>query len=358
MNLQYLPENTLLKDLCKKFVNDTHRMPRYILGTNAYADRVSEHIDVDGFIDEFTVKVDHLDKPVIKSIKDIPSNAIVVSTVIGKPVSVRNKLGKYQIRHIDYFSFVKYSQLDILPIRFWEAFKKDFYHYYSKYVAIYELLEDHISRQVFEDIINFRLSYNLDYMTKYEDAQERQYFEDFLGLSERGEIFVDVGGFDGYTTEEFIRRYPGYRSIHFFEPLGENMAIAKKRLVGKPSVKFHLAGVSNRKDTLRLEVLDDRSRISKNGTEIIGVDTIDNMVNDSVSFIKMDIEGGESEAIDGARQTIEKNHPRLAIAAYHKKDDFWKIPEKILRVRSDYKIYMRHYTEGVDETVMFFVPPC
>jgi len=51
-----------------------------------------------------------------------------------------------------------------------------------------------------------------------------------------------------------------------------------------------------------------------------------------------------------------KINPKMAISAYHQKDDFWKIPEKILNIRSDYDIYLRHYTEGIVETVMFFIP--
>ena len=70
----------------------------------------------------------------------------------------------------------------------------------------------------------------------------------------------------------------------------------------------------------------------------------------------MDIEGAEGVAIDGAKNTIMKCHPRMAICVYHKADDLWKIPEQIFSIRDDYKIYLRHYTEGVDETVIFFIP--
>lgn len=50
------------------------------------------------------------------------------------------------------------------------------------------------------------------------------------------------------------------------------------------------------------------------------------------------------------------NHPKIAISVYHKSSDFRKIPEQILSIRSDYKIYLRHYTESIYETVMFFIP--
>ena len=61
-------------------------------------------------------------------------------------------------------------------------------------------------------------------------------------------------------------------------------------------------------------------------------------------------------AIVGAETVIRKWHPSMAICVYHKPDDFWKIPEQVLAIRNDYKLYMRHYTQGSDETVMFFIP--
>ena len=70
----------------------------------------------------------------------------------------------------------------------------------------------------------------------------------------------------------------------------------------------------------------------------------------------MDIEGSEQEALLGAKETILSSHPTLAISVYHKPEDLRKITTIVLGIRSDYKLYLRHYTEGTDETVMFFVP--
>ena len=70
----------------------------------------------------------------------------------------------------------------------------------------------------------------------------------------------------------------------------------------------------------------------------------------------MDVEGHEYAALEGAQQHIINDHPALAICAYHLIDDFWKLPELVLSYRSDYKIYMRHYTEGILETVYYFIP--
>ena len=74
------------------------------------------------------------------------------------------------------------------------------------------------------------------------------------------------------------------------------------------------------------------------------------------TLIKMDIEGAELLEIEGSKHNITTYHPRLAICVYHNVGDFWRIPRKILSLRSDYQIYLRHYTESIYETVMFFIP--
>jgi hypothetical protein len=72
----------------------------------------------------------------------------------------------------------------------------------------------------------------------------------------------------------------------------------------------------------------------------------------------MDIEGAEGIAIDGMKEHIKNDFPKMAISVYHKADDLWKIPNQIFSIRGkyDYEIYIRHYTEGTDETIMFFIP--
>ena len=57
----------------------------------------------------------------------------------------------------------------------------------------------------------------------------------------------------------------------------------------------------------------------------------------------MDVEGEELSAIRGAEDTIFKSKPKMLISAYHRTDDFLKIPNAVLNIRDDYKIYLRHY---------------
>jgi hypothetical protein len=88
----------------------------------------------------------------------------------------------------------------------------------------------------------------------------------------------------------------------------------------------------------------------------IKVDRLDSLDIERPTIIKMDIEGAEKQALTGGERTIRTHHPRLAIAAYHRPGDFWRLPYQVMAIRDDYRIYMRHYAESLYETVMFFIP--
>lgn len=70
----------------------------------------------------------------------------------------------------------------------------------------------------------------------------------------------------------------------------------------------------------------------------------------------MDIEGSELKALEGAKATIMKNHPRLAICIYHKPMDVIEIPFYIQKLVPEYKFYIRHYASNMWETVLYAIP--
>ncbi|RLW68504.1 MAG: hypothetical protein B6D71_13650 [gamma proteobacterium symbiont of Stewartia floridana] len=71
---------------------------------------------------------------------------------------------------------------------------------------------------------------------------------------------------------------------------------------------------------------------------------------------EMDLEGWELQALHGARRHILEERPNLAIAVYHQAADFRTIFEYITGLCPDYRVYLRHYTEGWSETIMYFIP--
>lgn len=119
----------------------------------------------------------------------------------------------------------------------------------AKYFWVENLFKDSLSIEQYHKIINFRLTANLNYLEGFVDKQKEQYFEPFLNLKSEGEVFVDVGGFDGFTTQQFIKRCPNYTGIYFFEPEDRNFHIAKTNLKDHSRIKFYDQGLSNEQAT-------------------------------------------------------------------------------------------------------------
>ena len=355
LNINEKTANPQAVDFCKDFVGAEPRR-RFIFGRNEYAEGVSNRVEVHAFVDDFTSDTSYLGRPIIRT-EEVPTGSLVVSAVVlGRPLTAEKRLTDANIRHLDYFSFYEYCGLGLAPVGYWGTFKQEFKKNRAKYFWAHELLADPASRDIFSRLVNFRLSGDLSYMEGFTDRQKEQYFEDFLGLSPEGETFADVGCYDGYTSLEFIKRCPGYRCIYIFEPEPGNMELVKKNLSGYANVHFILKGLSDRAQEVRFSAHGSASTISDEGELRIQVDALDRLVDKEISLLKMDVEGAEGLAIEGARQAILKYHPKLAISAYHKPDDLWRIPELILSIRSDYRVYIRHYTEGLAETVIFFIP--
>ena len=329
--------------------------PKYILGRNIYAESVARSLPVTGFIDDFTDDVHYLGLPIVKT-ASVPKNALVLNASGGRPLSARARLNSEGLRNLDYFAFSKVSGLSLMPMRFNEGFQEEFLSNRSKYEWAYQLLNDSESRSVFEKLVRFRFDYDISHLEGFRQRGDVQYFEDFLALKPEGETFVDVGCYDGYTSLEFIRRCPNFYAVHAFEPDSNNFQKCTEALRDYANTQCYPMGLSNAKGTLRFDVSGSASRISETGSVSINVDRLDDVLNDEPTLIKMDIEGGEAAAIEGAKKIITASHPRLAISAYHAAGDFWSIPQQVHAIRDDYDVYMRHYTECIYETVLFFMP--
>jgi FkbM family methyltransferase len=88
--------------------------------------------------------------------------------------------------------------------------------------------------------------------------------------------------------------------------------------------------------------------------------SIDDMVRDRglerVDFIKMDIEGAEYEALQGAAATLQRYRPKLALCIYHCPEDFVRLARYVDKLTPGYRIFLRHLTVHAEETVLYALP--
>lgn len=225
--------------------------------------------------------------------------------------------------------------------------------------AISSLLADDLSREVYRAAIQYRQTHNPKDAPIF--SKHDQYFvRDIVSLSD-SEIFIDCGAYDGDTMKEFIKASNGrYKSIVCFEPVEEFHQRLEKRGQGK-NVTAIRAGVYKESTTLQFKADGGKGSSITSNTEhtiSIPVRAIDDVPEcHNATFIKMDVEGSELDALKGAKQTILRNKPKLAICIYHMQRDFVEIPKYIHNLVPDYRLYIRHHSFSINETVLYAIPP-
>lgn len=194
-----------------------------------------------------------------------------------------------------------------------------------------------------------------------DNLAKAQYFDlDALkGTMNKDEIFIDGGCLDGASSIGFIDWCENrYRKVYAFEPDLKNYQKCVEVLQEKCEDKFEVIqqGMWKEESELHFTSLGNGgSSLDEDGEDVIQVTSIDKAIHDKVSFIKMDIEGAEYNALLGAQETIKKYKPKLAICIYHKPEDMWEIPMLILKINPEYKFYVRHYSISKSETVLYAI---
>ena len=72
-----------------------------------------------------------------------------------------------------------------------------------------------------------------------------------------------------------------------------------------------------------------------------------------VDFIKMDIEGAELDALQGAEQTLLAFKPKLAVSIYHRLEDYAAIPAYLDGLNLGYRFYLGHQSTSDADVILF-----
>ena len=236
-------------------------------------------------------------------------------------------------------------------------FKEFFLTHQDRFQATYDCLSDDLSRTIMRGYLQARIYNNYDILAQTYD--KNNYFTSPLSFGQN-EVFVDCGAYDGDTCLEFVKNVPNYVHIYAFEPdtkilpkLQENTKNLRCTIVPKGAYEredvLHFSIGSNGDSTITTQA--DEHTIS------IPTQSIDNVVPKNLKgggniYIKMDIEGGELSALKGAEETIKRYKPKLGICVYHKREDLITIPQYILSLNKDYKLYLRNRTPVAEDTIL------
>ncbi len=206
----------------------------------------------------------------------------------------------------------------------------------------YNILCDEKSKSDYIDVLKFKISGKPEYLFSSMYEKDRLY-KDIIHLNDN-EVIVDLGAYDGDTIREFLSVTGGkYKKIIAFEPDEKNFRKLTRKTEELDNIERYNLGAWDKKETLFFAKKGGRnSRKDEDGIPV-NFDSVDNIVKDRVTFLKMDIEGAEAKALDGASQTIRKYLPKLYVCAYHRNEDMWLLPQKIKSLDEGYNIYFRHH---------------
>jgi len=221
---------------------------------------------------------------------------------------------------------------------------EDFSENAPRYLELYPMLADEKSRRVLTGLLKYRLTYEPNYVAEISDPAESQYFDDELVTYGTEEVFIDVGAYDGDTSQNYHELSGGvYKNIYLLEPDEALLAKAKERPFADERTCFIAAGAYSHNGEVSFDATGvTDGAITPLGSQKVAVVSLDSLDEITPTFIKMDIEGAEPEAIRGSQNLIAQHKPMLAIAVYHFGEDIWKILDQVRSINSAYKFYLRH----------------
>ena len=191
----------------------------------------------------------------------------------------------------------------------------------------------------------------LDWIEKYMYASTFIYNQYNYGhIGPQDKIMLDCGAFCGDTSVWAVMR--GARHVYAFEPFPDSLSCLKKNAelfgqnritpvpagVGKNAGKFSIQepGVNNSYGAKIFPARDGGNNI-----DVVSLDAWCEQNRVIPGFIKMDVEGSEMAALEGARQIIRKHKPQLAVSLYYTMSDMWNIPILIKQILPEYRFWCR-----------------
>ncbi len=223
----------------------------------------------------------------------------------------------------------------------------------SELQTVYKLLADEQSRKVFEGVIRYKLSGDLKYLREVETPSEEKF--DLLNIGVE-ETYVDLGAYDGDTIVEFLNETSmQFKKIYAMEPDNRNYRKMKRRLymIGSALLECYNVGAWNEDTSVIFSLRNGRGShvVPEEGKSLnharfreVKMMKTDTMLRgEPATYIKIDVEGAEENALNGAAGTISAFKPKLNVALYHRNEDMFKLPLLVQKLNKKYKFFMRHH---------------
>ena len=158
--------------------------------------------------------------------------------------------------------------------------------------------------------------------------------------------YIDCGAHPGDTIKNFVDFVDGkYKKIFALELDKKNFKELKDFVEKNNYKNVELLNCGAWNEKTQLSTANEgmpSATVSEHGKYTMAMDTIDNIVGDThVDLIKMDIEGAELKALEGAVKTLKNSRPTLALSSYHRKEDLITLPQFVKKIYGNCRMYFR-----------------
>lgn len=231
------------------------------------------------------------------------------------------------------------------------------------YTWLYNKLEDYRSKKLLFTILNNWYHFETVETSTSLERNYDQYWDLDIVKPTPEEVIVDIGAYTGDSILTYIKNYgiDNYKKIYAYEITPESIELLKNNTRYYSNIEIKKKAVVDYPKKVFMNMNKEGSsanQVTEEGEEILVGVSIDEDIEESISIIKMDIEGGETKAILGCSKHIREDSPKLLISVYHNYEDLWKIPRMIDEINKNYNFYLRCYGTELfpTEIILYAIP--
>lgn len=293
------------------------------------------------------------------------SDAVFVVTIWGARSSHRiaethRDLAALGVSHVAPFAHVFWRYAAVLP-HYLIDLPHTVLEQRAAVTSVFGLFTEDRSRVEFVAQVRARLTGEVHRLN--EPIVDPQYLVAEIVAQRTGESVVDGGAFDGDTLASWVAHRGAFASWTAFEPHPDNAAAFAKRVAALPAhlsarVTLYTVALGAKRGTTTFDATPSAGAAARDAggitVPVVRLDETD--LPAPPTFIKLDIEGAELDAIAGMAHTIARARPAMAVCVYHRQDHLWRVPSAIAEACDECEFILRpHGAEGWD-LVCYAVP--
>jgi FkbM family methyltransferase len=228
--------------------------------------------------------------------------------------------------------------------------------------AAHDLLADERSRAEYRAQVAWRLTNDTSIIGAGEPPSDQYLSPDLVRLH-GDDVFVDGGAFDGDTVASLVAHAGrDFARIVALEPDPATRRALAERVEALPAyvrerVEVLPYAVGAQRGSARWGGAGQSAHVADDGEIEVEIAPLDELLADTApTYVKLDIEGAELDALAGAAEVVRRHRPVLGLCAYHRQDHLWRVPLAVDALVDGYHYAMRRYACDNFDVVLYAIP--